>query len=72
MSCRTRLCLNIFREGGTPASWIAVLDRVEKLGAVHVLPDHSAIGDGSLVAQEKAFIVDLTKAGARTQKPGHR
>jgi len=50
---------NIFREGGTPASWIAVLDQVEKLGAVHVLPDHSAVGDGSLVAQEKAFIVDL-------------
>src|SRR5882762_6068595 len=23
---------NIFREGGTPASWIGVLDRVEKLG----------------------------------------
>jgi len=50
---------NIFREGGTPASWIAVLDQVEKLGARHVLPDHSAIGDGSLVAQEKAFISDL-------------
>lgn len=50
---------NIFREGGTPSSWIAVLDQVEKLGALHVLPDHSAIGDGSLVAQEKAFIVDL-------------
>ncbi|HEY6989488.1 MAG TPA: MBL fold metallo-hydrolase [Bryobacteraceae bacterium] len=50
---------NIFREGGTPASWIAVLDQVEKLGALHVLPDHSAIGDGSLVAQEKAFISDL-------------
>jgi glyoxylase-like metal-dependent hydrolase (beta-lactamase superfamily II) len=52
---------NIFREGGTPSSWIAVLDHVEKLGAVHVLPDHSAIGDGSLVAQEKAFIVDLQR-----------
>jgi glyoxylase-like metal-dependent hydrolase (beta-lactamase superfamily II) len=50
---------NIFREGGTPSSWIAVLDQVQKLGAAHVLPDHSAIGDGSLVAQEKAFIVDM-------------
>jgi glyoxylase-like metal-dependent hydrolase (beta-lactamase superfamily II) len=52
---------NIFREGGTPSSWIALLDEVEKLGAVHVLPDHSPIGDGSLVAQEKAFIVDLQR-----------
>jgi glyoxylase-like metal-dependent hydrolase (beta-lactamase superfamily II) len=50
---------NIFGDGGTPSSWIAVLDEVEKLGAAHVLPTHSAVGDGSLVAKEKAFIVDL-------------
>jgi glyoxylase-like metal-dependent hydrolase (beta-lactamase superfamily II) len=56
---QNKITPNIFREGGTPASWIAVLDQVEKLGALHVLPDHSAIGDGSLVAQERAFISDL-------------
>ncbi len=50
---------NIYGDGGTPSSWIAVLDDVEKLGAAHVLPTHSAVGDGSLVAKEKAFIVDL-------------
>jgi glyoxylase-like metal-dependent hydrolase (beta-lactamase superfamily II) len=50
---------NIFGDGGTPASWVAVLDKVGPLGALHVLPDHSAIGDGSLVAQDRAFISDL-------------
>jgi glyoxylase-like metal-dependent hydrolase (beta-lactamase superfamily II) len=50
---------NIYGAGGTPATWLAVLDQVAKLGTLHVLPDHSAIGDGSLVAQEKAFIADL-------------
>jgi glyoxylase-like metal-dependent hydrolase (beta-lactamase superfamily II) len=50
---------NIYGDGGTPSSWIAVLDEVEKLGAAHVLPTHSPVGDGSLVAKEKAFIVDL-------------
>ena len=50
---------NIFREGGTPASWLAVLDKVATLNALHVLPDHSAPGDGSLVAKEKRFIADL-------------
>jgi glyoxylase-like metal-dependent hydrolase (beta-lactamase superfamily II) len=50
---------NIAADGGTPATWLAVLDQVEKLGALHVLPDHSAIGDGSLVTMEKAFIKDL-------------
>ena len=50
---------NIYGDGGSPSSWIAVLDEVAKLGAAHVLPTHSAVGDGSLVAKEKAFIVDL-------------
>ena len=61
---------NIFREGGTPSSWIAVLDEVEKLGAVHVLPTHSAVGDGSLVAKEKAFIVDLRTRALGLKKEG--
>jgi glyoxylase-like metal-dependent hydrolase (beta-lactamase superfamily II) len=61
---------NIFGDGGTPASWIAVLDQVEKLGALHVLPDHSAIGDGSLVAQEKAFITDLQTQALALKRQG--
>jgi glyoxylase-like metal-dependent hydrolase (beta-lactamase superfamily II) len=61
---------NIFGDGGTPASWIAVLDQVAKLGAVHVLPDHSAIGDGSLVAQEKAFITDLRTRALELKQQG--
>ena len=61
---------NIFGDGGTPASWIAVLDQVAKLGALHVLPDHSAVGDGSLVAQEKAFIVDLRTRALELKRQG--
>jgi glyoxylase-like metal-dependent hydrolase (beta-lactamase superfamily II) len=61
---------NIFREGGTPSSWIAVLDQVEKLGALHVLPDHSAIGNGSLVSQEKAFLVDLQTRALALKRQG--
>jgi glyoxylase-like metal-dependent hydrolase (beta-lactamase superfamily II) len=50
---------NIFGDGGTPASWIAVLDKVAALRAEHVLPDHSAPGDGSLVAEERALISEI-------------
>ena len=50
---------NIYGDGGTPSSWIAVLDQVEKLGAEHVMPTYSPAGDGSLVAKQRAFIVDL-------------
>jgi glyoxylase-like metal-dependent hydrolase (beta-lactamase superfamily II) len=50
---------NIFSDGGTPSSWIAVLDKISALNVRHVLPDHSAPGDGSLVTKERAFIDDL-------------
>jgi glyoxylase-like metal-dependent hydrolase (beta-lactamase superfamily II) len=46
-------------ESGTAASWIAAVDQVAELGALHVVPDHSPIGDGSLVQKEKAFLVAL-------------
>jgi glyoxylase-like metal-dependent hydrolase (beta-lactamase superfamily II) len=61
---------NIFGDGGTPASWVAVLDQVEKLKARHVLPDHSAPGDGSLVAQERAFIADLQTRALALKRQG--
>jgi glyoxylase-like metal-dependent hydrolase (beta-lactamase superfamily II) len=50
---------NIFGDGGTPASWLAVLDKIAGLNAEHILPDHSAPGDGSLVAEERALISDI-------------
>ncbi len=50
---------NISGDGGTPSSWIAVLDKISALHVQHVLPDHSAPGDGSLVLKERAFIDDL-------------
>jgi len=61
---------NIFREGGTPSSWLAVLDKVAALNALHVLPDHSAPGDGSMVALEKTFISDLRDSALELKKQG--
>jgi glyoxylase-like metal-dependent hydrolase (beta-lactamase superfamily II) len=48
--------------GGTPTTWLAVLDKVDALNAAHILPDHSAPGDGSLVAAERNLI-----SGIRTR-----
>ena len=59
---QNRTMPNIFGDGGTPASWLAVVDKVAALNAEHVLPDHSAPGDGSLVAEERALI-----SGIRTR-----
>jgi hypothetical protein len=56
--------------GGTPASWIAVLDKIAALNVLHVLPDHSAPGDGSLVASEKKFISELRSRAMELKASG--
>ena len=61
---------NIFGDGGTPSSWIAVLDKIAALDVRHVLPDHSAPGDGSLVAKERAFIDDLRTRALALKRQG--
>jgi glyoxylase-like metal-dependent hydrolase (beta-lactamase superfamily II) len=61
---------NIFRDGGTPSSWLAVLDKITALNALHVLPTHSAPGDGSLVGLEKKFISDLRSSALELKKNG--
>jgi hypothetical protein len=47
-----------------------VLDKVQALGARHVLPDHSDVGDGTLVAKERAFIVDLVARALDLKRQG--
>jgi glyoxylase-like metal-dependent hydrolase (beta-lactamase superfamily II) len=61
---------NIFGDGGTPSSWITVLDKVLALHVHYVLPDHSAPGDGSLVSKERAFIDDLRTCALQLKQRG--
>lgn len=57
----------IFGDGGTSATWLGVVDKVATLNAAHVLPDHSAPGDGSLVADERSLITQI-RTGALALK----
>jgi glyoxylase-like metal-dependent hydrolase (beta-lactamase superfamily II) len=61
---------NIFGDGGTPASWLAVLEKVSALNAAHVLPDHSAPGDGSLVAAEVNLISEIRERALALKRQG--
>jgi len=61
---------NIFGDGGTPASWLAVLEKVAALNAANVLPDHSAPGDGSLVAAEQNLISEIRTRALALKRQG--
>jgi glyoxylase-like metal-dependent hydrolase (beta-lactamase superfamily II) len=61
---------NISDSGGTPSTWLAVLDRIAALNAAHVLPDHSPPGDGSLVAAEKNLIDDIRTRAQALKRQG--
>jgi glyoxylase-like metal-dependent hydrolase (beta-lactamase superfamily II) len=51
----------IFGDGGTPTSWLGVLDKIAELNVTHVVPDHSPPGDGSLVAAERELIASIRR-----------
>ena len=57
-------------DGGTPASWIAVVDKIATLNAAHVLPDHSAPGDGSMVAAEKSLLTGIRMRALALKRQG--
>jgi glyoxylase-like metal-dependent hydrolase (beta-lactamase superfamily II) len=67
---QNRVVPNIYGDGGTPSSWIAVLDKISALPVRHVLPDHSAPADGSLVLKERAFIDDLRTRALALKRQG--
>jgi glyoxylase-like metal-dependent hydrolase (beta-lactamase superfamily II) len=61
---------NIAGGDSTFKSWRAVVEQVQKLPVKIVVPDHSAVGDASLVTQELAFLTDLVTLTARAKSAG--
>jgi glyoxylase-like metal-dependent hydrolase (beta-lactamase superfamily II) len=57
-------------EGGSFRSWLEVLDKTEKLQPRYIVPDHSKPGDGSLIAQERAFMLDMRSRALALKKQG--
>jgi len=49
----------IMPEESSMKGWIAVLDKLEPLKPRLIVPDHGELGDGSLIAKEKAMLVEL-------------
>ena len=60
----------IFGDGGTPSTWLAVVDKIAGLNAAHTLPDHSSPGDGSLVAAERNLISEIRTRALALKRQG--
>jgi glyoxylase-like metal-dependent hydrolase (beta-lactamase superfamily II) len=54
----------------TIKSWIAVLDKAALLKPALILPDHSQPGDGKLIAEQRAFLIDLQERIAALKGQG--
>jgi len=61
---------NMPNEDASLKAWIASVDQIAALRPRFVVPDHGPLGDGSLLAQEKAFLVDLQTRAAQLKREG--
>jgi glyoxylase-like metal-dependent hydrolase (beta-lactamase superfamily II) len=51
-------------------NWLAILDQLEPLHPRYIVPDHGALGDGSLIGKERAFILDLQARSLELKRQG--
>lgn len=61
---------NMPNDDTSPKNWIAILDHLAPLNPRHIVPDHGALGDGSLIAKERAFLVDLQTRSLELKRKG--
>lgn len=61
---------SVSADGGSFTSWLAVLDRLEALKPRWIVPDHSRVGDGSLIGQQRAFMLDMRSRALALKKQG--
>ena len=65
-----KLVPNMPNEDASVKGWLAILDKLETLQPRFVVPDHGALGDGSLIGKERAFILDLEQRAREFQRQG--
>jgi glyoxylase-like metal-dependent hydrolase (beta-lactamase superfamily II) len=51
-------------------NWLVILDRLEPLKPRFIVPDHGVLGDGSLIAKERAFLLDLQTRSLALKREG--
>ncbi|HEY4360450.1 MAG TPA: MBL fold metallo-hydrolase [Bryobacteraceae bacterium] len=61
---------SVASSGGSFASWLKVLDKLQPLQPKIVVPTHSKVGDASLITAEAAFIRDMQARAATLKRSG--
>ena len=67
---QSKIVPNIPSDESSVKGWLAILDKLEPLHPRHIVPDHGALGDGSLIGQERAAIVYLQSQSLELKREG--
>jgi glyoxylase-like metal-dependent hydrolase (beta-lactamase superfamily II) len=65
-----KMAPNMPTDDSSPKNWIAILDQLAPLKPRFVVPDHGDLGDGSLIAKERAFLVDAQNSALALKRKG--
>ncbi len=61
---------NIPNADASVKNWLAILDQLEPLHPRYVVPDHGALGDGSLIGKERSFLMELQNRSLELKRQG--
>jgi hypothetical protein len=50
--------------------WLAILDKIEPLKPRFIVPDHGPLGDGALVAKERAYLLEVQSRALELKRQG--
>lgn len=67
---QNKVAPNLPDDNASMKSWIEVLAKLRSMRMIHILPDHSAPGDGSLIEQNYQFFSLLQQRALELKKQG--
>lgn len=67
---QSKLVPNMPNEDASVQGWLSILDQLEVLKPRYVVPDHGALGDGSLIGKERAFLADVQRRALELKRQG--
>ena len=67
---QNKLVPNMPNEDASVKGWLSILDQLEPLKPRYVVPDHGALGDGSLIGKERAFLIDVQTRALELKRQG--